>query len=229
MSQQIEDAISLPFGKTHFSLNSSFYKILKGRYNYKIQKEGRGGAESMQGWASRHQGPFITEQLLNRSQMIQVDFKVFKELSQPGSGLCVSEGNENWKVMESDSRQIAGTRSSPSGETGEDRSPPLMFRRGRRRAQLCVWGRGGCREREYERMTVQYEHAHTHAILSAYWDIVCVSDSFGLCLCVYVCVCAHEFAQGWVCVCVREGPAAQDLLSLSSWHFLATDWQIFTN
>lgn len=51
--------------------------------------------ESTQGRASQHQGPFITEQLLNRSQMTQVDFKVFKELSQPGSGLCVSEGNED--------------------------------------------------------------------------------------------------------------------------------------
>ncbi len=51
--------------------------------------------ESMRGWASQRQGPFMTEQLLNCSQMTQVDFKVFKELSQPGSGLCVSEGNED--------------------------------------------------------------------------------------------------------------------------------------
>ncbi len=52
-------------------------------------------------------------------------------------------------MMESDSQQIAGARSSPSGETGEDRSPLLMFRRGRRRAQLCVCvsrrGRDGSR------------------------------------------------------------------------------------
>lgn len=51
--------------------------------------------ERMRGWTSQHQGPFITEQLLNCSQMTQVDFKVFKELSQPGSGLCVSERNED--------------------------------------------------------------------------------------------------------------------------------------
>lgn len=145
--------------------------------------------------------------------MIQVDLKVFKELSKPGSGLCVSEGNEDWEVMESDSRQIAGARSSPSGETGEDRSPPLMFGRGRRRAQLCVWGgsggEGGCRERDYQRMSVQYEP--THAILSAYWDNVCVSDSFGLC----VSVCAVA-----VCVCQRRprssGSAVAKQLTLLS-------------
>lgn len=49
--------------------------------------------ESMLGWASQHQGPFISEQLLNCSQMTQVDFKVFTELTQPS--LCVSEGNED--------------------------------------------------------------------------------------------------------------------------------------
>jgi len=41
-------------------------------------------------------------------------------------------------VIESDSRQIAGARSPPSGGTGEDGSPRLMFRRRKRRAQLCV-------------------------------------------------------------------------------------------
>jgi len=42
----------------------------------------------------KHQGPFVREQLLNFSQMTQVDFKVFKESSQPGCGLCASGGNE---------------------------------------------------------------------------------------------------------------------------------------
>lgn len=187
--------------------------------------------ESMQGWASHHQGPFITEQMLNCNQMIQVDFKVFKELSHSGSGLCVSEGNEDWKVMESDSRQIADACSSPSGETGEDRSPPLMFRRGRRRAQLCVWGgrrgreRGGVqgaeRERQQERMSVQYKHVHTHKLKCIHGRLCVFWQFWPVCVC--VCVCTR------VCVCVRQGPAAQDLLSLSSWHFLATDWQIFTN
>lgn len=39
--------------------------------------------------------------------------------------------------MESDSQQIANARSSPSGESGEGRSPLLMFRQGWWRSQLC--------------------------------------------------------------------------------------------
>lgn len=66
-----------------------------------------------------YQGPFINEHLFNPSQMTQVDLKVFKRVV--AAGPCELEGNEVWEVMESDSRQIADARSSPSGETREDR------------------------------------------------------------------------------------------------------------
>lgn len=108
-------------------------------------------------------------QLLGCSQMTQVDLKVFKELSQTHSNLCVSERNEDWKVMESDSRQIASAHSSPSGETGEDRSPTLMFGRRRRRAQLCVCACVGVCVQWEERQSHRHPHTHSHIHISLYF------------------------------------------------------------
>ncbi len=61
----------------------------------------------------------------------------------------------------------------------------------------------GCRERQ--RMSIQYKHVHTH-------NLKCVHGRSCIFLTVLacVCVCLHKG------VCVRQGPAAQDLLSLSS-------------
>lgn len=133
------------------------------------------------------------EQVLNCSLMTLKSLKSWRSLAW---FVCI-RGNEDWKVIGSDSQQLAGACSSPSGKTREDGSPPLMFRWRKQRAQLCMEG-------EWQSISTLHKHVHT--------DVNATS-------CVFLTVLA--------CECVKQSPAAEDLLSASSFHFLVTDWQIF--